>query len=292
MPKEIKDINEIKKIQSLVILSLFSVDELMDKFVLKGGNALNLIYEVNNRSSIDIDVSIESEFTNLEEIKNLLEKSLDDTFSRENYRVIDVHFTEQPENIDPQYKDFWGGYKLEFKIVKEDDHKKISDFERLKRNSIIVNGKGKFKVDISKHEYCQGKVDFVFQGQYVYVYTPLMIVYEKLRAICQQTDEYSEIVKTNKKPRARDFFDICSLINVFSQLSKEIFFPENLESLKKIFSIKKVPTLLLSKIENYKSFHRENFHSVISTVSSEDIKDYDFYFDHVVGICNQISRLL
>jgi hypothetical protein len=53
----------------------------------------------------------------------------------------------------------------------------------------------------------------VTDGYTVYVYTPLMVIYEKLRALCQQVEYYStHIVSTHRRGRARDFFDIYSIL--------------------------------------------------------------------------------
>ncbi len=38
----------------------------MGILVLKGGNALDLVYDISNRGSIDIDFSMESDFTEKE----------------------------------------------------------------------------------------------------------------------------------------------------------------------------------------------------------------------------------
>ncbi len=52
----------IKQIRKLVIISLFADDELMNTFVLKGGNAIDIIYGLSDRASIDIDVSMAKDF--------------------------------------------------------------------------------------------------------------------------------------------------------------------------------------------------------------------------------------
>lgn len=49
---------DLKDIRRLVIIALFSDDELMEKFVLKGGNALDVVYNIGTRSSVNIDLSI------------------------------------------------------------------------------------------------------------------------------------------------------------------------------------------------------------------------------------------
>ncbi len=56
------DINKLKEIRRLAIIALFSDDDLMDVFVLKGGNAISLVYELDYRASQDIDVSMADDF--------------------------------------------------------------------------------------------------------------------------------------------------------------------------------------------------------------------------------------
>ena len=44
-------------IKELAIVSMFADDTLMDALVLKGGNALDLIYRISLRSSVDVDTA-------------------------------------------------------------------------------------------------------------------------------------------------------------------------------------------------------------------------------------------
>lgn len=53
------DINEIKR---CTLQAMMKDDLLMQGLVLKGGNALQLAYDITNRGSIDIDFSMENEF--------------------------------------------------------------------------------------------------------------------------------------------------------------------------------------------------------------------------------------
>lgn len=71
----------------------------MHSLVLKGGNALRLAYEITNRGSIDIDFSVEREFTD-EEIKKMpvvLEMIFDRVFRQENLKVFDIKFELKPK---------------------------------------------------------------------------------------------------------------------------------------------------------------------------------------------------
>ncbi|MBP2658805.1 MAG: hypothetical protein H6Q69_1837 [Firmicutes bacterium] len=75
------DIGKIKELKKIVLIALFSDDVLMDKFVLKGGSAIDLIYKIDSRASVDIDVSMENDFSKeeLQEIEEGINKSLKQT---------------------------------------------------------------------------------------------------------------------------------------------------------------------------------------------------------------------
>jgi Nucleotidyl transferase AbiEii toxin, Type IV TA system len=79
----------------------------------------------------------------------------------------------------------------------------------------VLGQRSVFSIDISKHEYTAGKTQVDLDGFAVFVYTPEMIVCEKLRAICQQMPEYGPVVKRSRagSPRARDFIDIQALMS-------------------------------------------------------------------------------
>jgi hypothetical protein len=119
-----------------------------------------------------------------------------------------------------------------------------------------------------------------------------MIVLEKLRAICQQTEEYTEIIETHKpRGRAQDFFDIYVILESFSELN--LTSQKSISNLKEIFKIKKVPLSILKQLENYREFHRGSFTAVTDTVfKSDQLKNYDFYFDYVLEKVELITKNL
>ena len=45
------DLDKLEQIKRITIIALFSDDDLMDSLVLKGGNALDMIYGIAQRSS-------------------------------------------------------------------------------------------------------------------------------------------------------------------------------------------------------------------------------------------------
>jgi len=292
------DINKINEIKKLAIVALFSDDDLMEVFVLKGGNAINLIYELDYRASQDIDVSMCGDFEEgeLEGVREKLERALVKTFKERGYSIFDVRLEPRPIQLDENKKDFWGGYQLEFKIIeirKFDTYR--ADLAALRRRAIAVrvDQKKTFKVDISKHEFCTVKEPRELEGHRIYVYTPVMIIYEKLRALCQQMEAYQAIVPTHRpRARGRDFFDIYLFVekrNLRAALHEQV----NLDLLEKIFNAKKVPLELLPFIRGEAEFHRLDFQAVIATVPTDyDLKDFDFYFNYVEQLVESLKSAL
>lgn len=280
-------IDELNLIKKMVVIAIFSDDYFMNVFVLKGGNAIDLAYKISSRASIDIDVSMESDFNiDFEEVKEKLEKNITATLAEKKYIVFDFNLIKQPRNQSSDKDAFWGGYKVDFKIIKEDKFKELGkkNIDSLRRNAKVIGDhqEKKFTIDISKFEYCKSKKEYNLDNYTIYIYTPLMIIYEKLRAICQQMEEYSKIVSTNQKPRAKDFFDIYIIFEPLITLN-DFTNKNNFKMLEEIFEIKKVPLDFLLLVKNYREFHRDSFNTVKDSVyKSFKLESYDFYFDYVL----------
>ena len=60
------DFDKLRFIRKLVLIAIFSDDDLMDTFVVKGGSAIDLIYKLDARASVDIDLSMENDFSEAE----------------------------------------------------------------------------------------------------------------------------------------------------------------------------------------------------------------------------------
>ena len=76
-------------VKELAIQALFSVDELFDELVLKGGNALDLIYGFGGRASKDLDFSLPGD---LPVGETRIEEALVSRFSEEGLEVFDFKF--------------------------------------------------------------------------------------------------------------------------------------------------------------------------------------------------------
>ncbi len=289
------EIKALENIRKIAVISLFSDDYLMDIFALKGGSAINIGYGLHYRESIDIDISMKEDFSKSTflSIEKRIKNIFDTTFLENGYVVFDFKFFQNPSTA--RIDKFWGGYIIEFKIVEKDNYNSFNNnIENLRRRSMIVGHDHKkiFRIDISKYEYLTDLNEIDLEGYTIHVYGPLMIIYEKLRAICQQMNTYQKIIKTTKSPRARDFFDIYILLEKLSPRVKGFSDPKNLNLLKSCFEIKKVPIELLSEIESQREYHRDDFIAVESTVSkSIKLRDYDFYFDYVSSRVQELKFL-
>lgn len=143
-------------------------------------------------------------------------------------------------------------------------------------------------IEISPFEYCEHKEEIEYDDFKLYVYSPTMIVIEKIRAICQQVDGYKEITGSSKRPRGRDFFDIYHLIETFKVDLNTI---ENKEHLKAVFAAKRVPLDFLDKINDDREYHKENFETSLTDTLQADtiLESFDFYVDYLLNILNQID---
>jgi len=283
----------LQKIKLMTISALVSDDILIGILVLKGGNALNLAYDITSRGSIDIDFSMENDFSENEKIriKRKLSYLLNQEFEKENYVVFDVKLNDRPENIMEEIKSFWGGYLLEFKIISSDIYNEYKDDkDALRRRALPIHEdqSPKFTVDISKYEYIANKRLRDIEGTIVSVYSPEMLAIEKLRALCQQNQDYKNIILSfTPKSRARDFYDIYNISTSFIIDFKSF---DNIELCHQIFAAKRVPLSYIPRIEEQREFHRQSWDSVKDTVDpNELLKEFDFYFDHTLNLFKHLS---
>jgi predicted nucleotidyltransferase component of viral defense system len=270
----------VEKVKKLALKAMFYDDDLMEILVLKGGSAIEMVYHASDRPSIDLDFSMKED-VNIEFLQKKIEKSLVYVFKLENLIPFDIKITPKPKIKSEKAPFYWGGYKVEFKVIQEEEYQKYAfDKNQLNIRSLPVDikDKRKFKIDISKYEYCNSKSEMIIDDQTVYVYTPEMIIFEKLRAICQQMDEYTiNLGISNKTARARDFYDIYILTEKYSI---DIRSEENLKLRDLIFKAKEVPLELLQLLPQYKDYHEQDYQSLKDTVSTK-IEGYDFYFNYV-----------
>jgi predicted nucleotidyltransferase component of viral defense system len=280
----------IEEIKRLVIIALASDEQLMVTLVLKGGNAIDILQNKHarslSRSSYDIDFSIAGDFDeDMEGIKGLIKKTISNTFLENGLTVFDYKFFLKPSSVRPEVKDFWGGYNIEFKIIlTKEYHRAQGGMERLRRSAIAIlpNNSPKIEIEISKYEYVKDKIEANVDGYLIYIYSPEMIVFEKVRAICQQFPEYAVIVPSHSpRPRARDFYDIFLIMD---QHRIDPVLKKNKEMLACIFQAKHVPLDYLRLIHKNLAFHKQDWQNVLDTLpAKEEAESFDFYAGYVLN---------
>lgn len=271
-----------------MIVALFAQDRLLDQLVLKGGNAINLIYGYGSRSSLDIDCSIDGDFANLEETSDLLLRSLQARFREKDHEVFDFSLQPRPATQRPDVDDRWGGYTAEFKIIEHTSLARNQDsLDKMRRTAVEIGPAHQrtFRIDFSKYEFCTPKRQGELNDYAIYVYTPEMLSLEKLRAICQQMEEYPR--QRNRSPRARDFYDIFV---VLTQGKVNWASRECIELASSIFAAKDVPLELIDLIPRYEEFHQQDWPSVENSVR-ERLEPFSFYVGFVVAQSKKLKPL-
>ena len=287
------DFQKLYFIRKLVLISIFSDDDLMDKFVVKGGSAIDLIYKLDARASIDIDLSMENDFSEAElaVVKQKLYSAIKQTFEEHDYTIFDFNVTEKPKNLNSDLIGFWGGYLVEFKIQNLSNADLITKNIELARKTAQIIGATdgkKFSIDISKFEYCKEKTTVDINGFTIYAYTPKMIVIEKLRAICQQMSEYPINRGKTKTSRPRDFYDIKVIMDHYNMTLSE----DDLELIQEVFTLKKVDLELLRLIPKYKDFFSQDLDSLRLTLTTDKLAQFKFdnCFNFVTTLANQVLQ--
>jgi predicted nucleotidyltransferase component of viral defense system len=270
------------KIKRLTIIALASDDHLVESLVLKGGNAIAFFYEGgdlnSSRASFDLDFAIEEHKMGMAEISERIQKTLTQTFKENGYEIYDYKFQSRPKVIPTSRQDFWGGYLVEFKL-----------YESGKQIAMTPLGSPKFSIDLSKFEYTLSKVEQEIEGYKIYVYSAAMIVFEKIRALCQQLPEYGGIIGKDKfSPRARDFYDI---VTILESIDLDINSNESKYLIEHIFSAKRVPLEFIYLLRDNLDFHRDNWKSVVATVPSLKLEDFDLYAGKVFEMIQGLTFL-
>lgn len=285
-PEQGSEVNEIRRI---ALIAVFSDDEVMQRVVLKGGNALNLVYGLGSRASIDLDFSIDGDFHDVEDVKVRLFRAIESRFHANGYLAFDLGFEHRPPRPDPErLKGNWGGYRVTFKVIRRIEADRLGGrLDRLRRTSIVVGPAQvrTFRIEFSKHEFFGEKQSTELGSFQIFVYSPAMLVIEKLRALCQQHPDYPH--RLNARPRARDFYDIHELVSAYGI---DVTTDGNVELLRSCFAAKEVPLNLLSAIDEQRDFHRDEWPAVVASVA-RDVHDFDYYASFLRSVIGKLQAL-
>jgi len=279
---------DLQTIRRIAITGVFADDVLFEKVVLKGGNALALVLGMSDRTSLDLDFSIENDFEDVADAEKRIFRALVERFASSGYVTFDLRFQQKPRSREESQNPRWGGYVVTFKLMERSKYESLGgDVDAQRRDSLVIgpNHQRVFSIDFSKHEYVHGKRPVELDDYTVYVYSPEMIAIEKLRAICQQMPDYG--LRGYATPRARDFYDVHLIV---SKTGMRLNTPELLALARHIFAAKEVPIKLLVKIGEYREFHRPDWDNVKAS-TTEQLRDFDYYFDSVLEIVASMEAL-
>lgn len=290
-PAEKLSADSLDQIKKTAIVAMFADDELMDLLVLKGGNAMDIVHQVNARASIDLDFSIGDDL-DLDSVLPKVEHALVKTFALEGYRAFDIKIHIRPGQMPDELAAFWGGYLVEFKLISVARAAAVGDnLEQLRREAIQLGEGTRFTMDISRHEFVVDKQPHELLGYTIYVYSPQMIVCEKLRAICQQMPDYGPIIQRKGlgHQRARDFVDIEALVRKFDiDLRTE----HARAMVGQMFELKRVPLTFLRQIDRFRDFHAHGYVQVKATMKpGVRLQPFDYYVDFVIDQCRRLEPL-
>lgn len=277
---------DLTEIRRTVIRALCSDDVLMERLVLKGGNALSLIYGVGGRASLDLDYSIEGDVEDLTAFKARIDTVVAKAFAQHGLAAFDQKLELRPLLRDGMtMHPNWGGYQYSFKLIAQDLRGKLQgDLQKMRSQAVEVSPgqKRTFTVDISRFEACPEKEAHEFDQLQLFVYSPAMLLAEKLRAICQQNPDYS--LRGHPAPRARDFFDIHTIA---TKLGVDGTTERFAELVRIVFSAKMVPLDYLKSVGESREFHRTDWPAVEASIA-EKHEGYDVYFDFVLRLIERI----
>ena len=124
------------------------------------------------------------------------------------------------------------------------------------------------------------------RGLMVRVYTPSMIVAEKLRSLCQQMHEYEH--STKRKPRARDFYDIHAAV---TEAGVNLASSAGHDLIRSVFAAKDVPLRLLANLERDVEFHEAEWDDVRNSIPADRPADYGYYAEFVLRIVKRLEPL-
>jgi predicted nucleotidyltransferase component of viral defense system len=181
---------EIEEIVRVCLMAIFKNDLFNETLYLKGGQAIRLKENIKTRFSADIDFSIEDHIEDPDDFESKLSHVLSEDFYEHDLDLFDFEMTKRPKVKADGIPDFWSGWQISFKLIQVE--KKNYEIEKKRREAIVPKGAPSSKIvfDISEYEYCESIEKMTVDSIEVKTYSRVLLVLEKLRAICQQHPDY------------------------------------------------------------------------------------------------------
>jgi hypothetical protein len=154
-----------------VLAAIYKEDILNEALYLKGGQAIRLKEDIQERFSADVDFSLEEDIkdpTNF--FDRLMQNALRAEFDAHGYYLFDFKHSRRPEIKKDSTPDFWGGWAAEFKLI--GSNKKHLTIDKLRREALLPKeaSSTKIELDFSEYEYCQGSEKIKINSSTINVY--------------------------------------------------------------------------------------------------------------------------
>lgn len=285
------------QIRTTTLKALFSNDKLEGVLTLKGGTAMKL-HGLTERESQDLDFSIrESIRFSKEKEGPVFEKCIQDEFNKYGYKVLNFLFKDKPATRKDGLPPYWGGYEITFSIMPNERFEQLSP-KQLQNATMyaesIEGNKKRIQIDLSFDEYTAGRVSKKIDGIDVYLYSPLMIIYEKIRASCQQLPSYE--LASSKKTRARDLYDIYRILTDIQHVNlyDDVLNPSNHSIIRIMFDLKGVNLKLIPEIQSYKEELRRDYEDHVLPLIPRDKNppEFDFLFSYAMELFLKLYQQL
>ena len=263
------------RIRRAIITALASDDLLFDILVLKGGNALAIAHGIGDRATLDLDYAVLDSSVTPEAIAATMKRVLGSQLQSEGLVVFDLKLVRRiPKEGEPV-----AGCRIDLKVVSLKqwlDHDGPEGRDALRRSAMIVGPENSRTIDIElSYSEAVPNIDVVtIDAVETKVYAPLLIVIEKLRALCQQLPEYPR--RAHKTPRSRDYYDICAVLD--AQPDIDLASDDALAVFGGVFAAKAVPLALIGRLgdPDVRNFHGQNWPEVVAAVAGRagPLNDY------------------
>lgn len=275
------------QVRKSILAAVCGDDWLFDRLVLKGGNALSLIYRIGDRVSLDLDFSMNGDFEDTEEAGARLKHALVNMFEPKGFHLFGFSFEAKPA-VPVEY--WWGGYLCTFKLISSELAGKLAySIDDMSRQALVTDNasqRRKYTIEISRFEFVQAEVRPMGEGgDRIKVYPPALLAAEKLRALLQQHPDYPMISPATKRSRGRDLYDILMISDAFA-----LDIGSHYDLVRAVFDAKHVDMDLLARLDDVRSLHEASWSDVESSVGDR-IEPFEFYFGFVRSIALRLHAL-
>ncbi|MBZ8124940.1 nucleotidyl transferase AbiEii/AbiGii toxin family protein [Bacillus thuringiensis] len=301
---------QIQHFQNLSLCAILSSDIFAHKTVLTGGSVLNLVYNVHNRVSVDLDLSLESpilphEYVRLE---TELDYNFDEAFSKEKYKVLNSRLEIRSLNLHDKFSDenLFNPkeilYKYAFQLMDLHEYEEICNHpgrtkkqkEARCRESIIElpNKKNFFEIDFKWEGPIIEKQKYKINNYTLEVPSPFVLFCKKMIGILANSPNIGDTPEKFKRARSQDFFDIHSLIGSQMIHLQDLIQPNNLNIFQTILKEKNIETSSLKDLKKHHKFHQSNFADSVRNMSLFPLKSFEYYFDFIIHLIDYMYPFL